>query len=70
MSDISDKASEIEQLQRELALKRHQNKRQVSSPYCVDCGDDIPPARLQAIQGCCRCVSCQQIYEQQARNYR
>jgi RNA polymerase-binding transcription factor len=31
---------------------------------CVDCGVDIPPARLQAQPAAARCIPCQQRYEQ------
>lgn len=30
---------------------------------CVDCGIDIPPARLQAQPAAVRCVACQQKFE-------
>ncbi len=26
---------------------------------CLACGDPIPPARLAAVPGACRCVGCQ-----------
>ena len=28
-------------------------------PYCIDCGDEIPLARLRAVPGTVRCVRCQ-----------
>ena len=30
---------------------------------CIDCGDDIPVARLRAYPGAVRCIACQSIYE-------
>lgn len=30
---------------------------------CIDCGDDIPVARLRAYPGASRCVRCQSVYE-------
>jgi phage/conjugal plasmid C-4 type zinc finger TraR family protein len=30
---------------------------------CIDCGGDIPDARLEAVPGCQRCVSCQEKFE-------
>jgi len=30
---------------------------------CIDCGDDIPEARQQAVAGCKRCVDCQTMYD-------
>lgn len=31
------------------------------SPYCVDCGNEIPPERL--ILGRIRCIGCQRVLE-------
>ncbi len=30
---------------------------------CIDCGENIPEARIKAVPGCERCVVCQEIYE-------
>lgn len=30
---------------------------------CVDCDEDIPPARMKAKPGALRCISCQEDYE-------
>lgn len=32
-------------------------------PYCIDCGDEIPLARLRAVPGTGRCVKCQEAEE-------
>ena len=37
----------------------------ISRIDCVDCGDKIPLARRNAVQGCLRCVQCQGLYEHQ-----
>lgn len=37
---------------------------------CVDCGEDITPARRQAMPGVCTCVDCQQLRELNRRRYR
>lgn len=34
---------------------------------CIDCGEIIPEARRKAIQGCERCVACQEDYEKQGK---
>lgn len=70
MTDIADKATQQEQLQRELALKKQRQAKQASSPYCLDCGEKIPLQRLKAVAGCVRCLDCQQLAERQQRNYR
>jgi len=30
---------------------------------CEDCGGRIPEKRRQAVQGCTRCITCQEAYE-------
>ena len=30
-----------------------------SEPYCVECGEEIPPRRRQALAGVRTCVACQ-----------
>lgn len=70
MTDISDRASQIEQLQRDIAIKQRIQNPQSSSPYCEDCGNDIPLERLKAVMGCVRCIDCQIRYEKVKRNYR
>jgi phage/conjugal plasmid C-4 type zinc finger TraR family protein len=49
----------------------HQNIGRVSRSAinCIDCDDQIPAARRNAIIGCKRCVSCQADFEQRARCY-
>jgi phage/conjugal plasmid C-4 type zinc finger TraR family protein len=45
---------------------RQKLSKQTQSPSlteCQDCGEDIPPARQQAMLGVRRCVFCQQSYE-------
>ncbi|EIO4652246.1 TraR/DksA family transcriptional regulator [Shigella sonnei] len=54
MADIIDSASEIEELQRNTAIKmRRLNK----------CGDPIDERRRLAVQGCRTCASCQEEIE-------
>jgi hypothetical protein len=36
------------------------------SGICMDCGGDIPAARLKAIPSAIRCTGCQLLYESQA----
>jgi phage/conjugal plasmid C-4 type zinc finger TraR family protein len=30
---------------------------------CVECGEDIPPARQKAVSGCTMCIECQTYFE-------
>ncbi|MCW3479721.1 TraR/DksA C4-type zinc finger protein [Neisseriaceae bacterium JH1-16] len=64
MTDIFDRAQELEQLQRDAALaNRSQMPAGPSYSHCEDCGDDIPAARQLAAPGCHRCIACQQAHE-------
>ncbi len=66
MTDQFDKAQELEQTFRDRAIAS-QLKRQAEKPdedengvrYCLGCGIEIPPKRLEAAPQAVRCVSCQ-----------
>lgn len=66
MTDIFDRATELELRQREHALAAHAARRptQASLSHCRDCGEDIPLARQLAARGCTRCIDCETRYEQ------
>ena len=71
--DISDKATQQEELAREEALRQlslpeneHGEFRQKSASsrlFCEDCGGRIPKRRRLAVPGCTRCVGCQAYQE-------
>lgn len=69
MPDMFDKAAELEQRQRDQALK-HALNRPTETPrqdetgrYCISCGIQIPNQRLAIVPTAVRCVSCQQEHE-------
>ncbi|HDZ3731975.1 TPA: TraR/DksA family transcriptional regulator [Vibrio harveyi] len=70
MTDVFDKAQELEQTFREKAIS-HQLSRPQEKPdededgnrYCLSCGGLIPPERIQAYPAAVRCVSCQSLKE-------
>lgn len=68
MTDLYDRAAEIEALHRQAALINHaarqQNTAAVSAFECEECGEPIPEARRQAVIGCRCCIDCQQEIEQ------
>ncbi|MGR6981206.1 TraR/DksA family transcriptional regulator [Testudinibacter sp. P27/CKL/0425] len=71
MTDLFDRASKIEQQQRDLAIAKHRQQHgKVSAIYCEDCDEPIPELRRQTIVGCSRCVTCQQIIEHKSKGYR
>ncbi len=66
MDDL-DRASELEQKQRQMALSSHfktkQPKLVISAVRCFNCDAVIPEARRIASQGCQYCIYCQGLAE-------
>jgi phage/conjugal plasmid C-4 type zinc finger TraR family protein len=68
MTDVFDRASDLEQQQREdaLAEARYRSERQRARPSaeeCQVCGGRIPVARRRAVPGVQTCVHCQEELE-------
>ena len=70
MPDDFDRASELEQMQRDQALHKQLN-RPTHAPLviggvrcCLDCADDIS-ARIKILPDAVRCVYCQDAFERQ-----
>lgn len=72
MADIADDAQVVEELERKLALERHERRRAAaakeSAEFC-ECGVEIPAARRRAVPGVERCVDCEELREVNARRY-
>ncbi|BBF86292.1 hypothetical zinc-finger containing protein [Aquitalea magnusonii] len=68
MTDMFDRAQELEQRQREEALARHAAKQQAGSSFshCNDCGEPIPERRRLCVPGCTRCIDCQNEHEKRS----
>ena len=41
-----------------------------NTPDCLECGEEIPAARREALPGCAHCIECQQLLDTANRNYR
>lgn len=78
MTDIYDRATELEQRQREAALQNQRDKahlgdakswRKLSAKWCTTtaCGERIPDERRKAIPGVQHCTACANDIEQQQR---
>ena len=71
MSDLADLAAEAEQRFLEGVLERQAHRpRGVCASHCLECGDEIPRARRDAVPDAARCVDCQAFaerFEQQKR---
>lgn len=65
MSDLFDRAQDLEALQRERALAAQAQclPQGPTRMQCEDCGEAIPLKRRQAMPGCRRCLACQQQHE-------
>ena len=70
MTDQFDRAQQLEEMAREIALKKHRSFKAVSLVYCEDCDALIPEKRRQLIPGVSRCVACQGNHERKLRNFR
>ena len=66
--DIIDHAQELDRKFQEEALKIHFVRREsinnvipglTRNPVCLDCDDEIPPARIEAKPDAVRCMDCQ-----------
>jgi DnaK suppressor protein len=74
MSDLLDRASELEQQQRDQALKAALTKPKEAQDidadgnhYCVDCGEQISAQRLIALPHAVCCIDCQSIREHERK---
>ena len=77
MSDLTDEASELEQFVRMNALRavnarlhpdESPDEDEAGNRFCLDCGEDIPPARVAAV-GAVRCVECAGRIERWSRAF-
>ena len=64
MADFFESASEIEELQRNTAIKmRRLNHQVISATHCCECGGPIDARSRLAVQGWLTCASCQEEIE-------
>jgi len=63
--DVTDRASGLEEADRiggvAMVLSRMTGE---SRPDCLDCGEDIPKERRDAVSNAVRCVPCEEIHAQ------
>jgi phage/conjugal plasmid C-4 type zinc finger TraR family protein len=58
MSDQLDQASDLEEMERNLAINNRVRYVGISATRCGRCGVLIPRGRRDAVPGCTRCVEC------------
>lgn len=70
MTDVFDRATEIEEVTREDALDRQRRRTGLrgktaedSAIVCRECEEPIPEARRQAMPGVQTCIDCQTLLE-------
>ena len=70
MTDQFDRAQQLEEMAREIAIKKHRTFKSVSRVDCEDCDAPIPEKLRQLIPGVSRCVTCQEIEEKRQQQFR
>ena len=71
MLDQIDRANELAEKERQIALAKHrQNRTALSLTHCEDCDEPIPEARRKYVIGCTRCIDCQSIFEHKMKGYK
>ncbi len=65
MADQIDQAQERQAEYTRAALERAAAAKPTgpSLKFCEDCGIRIPEQRRQAVEGCTRCITCQEAFE-------
>ena len=58
-ADTLDFATDLQQAEIDNAVNARVIYQGVSLSECIECGEDIPEARQNAIKGCKLCVKCQ-----------
>lgn len=64
MADLADESFELEEIHREKALAqiRDQGYQGKSSPFCIECDEDIPKKRQELLPGVKLCVDCAEFF--------
>jgi len=73
MVDQFDRAQELDAYYRREAMANHQDRTRITTPSrinCIDCGEVIPELRRKLVAGCIRCVSCQELFDQESNAWR
>ena len=70
MSDEIDRANDRVLMDTDLAIQNCLNGQSLSPQrvvhevvVCLDCNNEIPKNRLEALPLCVRCINCQTVYE-------
>lgn len=66
--DICDDASATETKFQQMALANHMagaksSANTESQTHCMECGEEIPQGRREAVKGCTLCITCQEQIE-------
>jgi DnaK suppressor protein len=70
MTDLADKANDTAQFSNDLAIRQHQIDHELPDQLvvdgvveCLNCEEEIPAERLEALPNCVRCIDCQTAHE-------
>lgn len=70
-AEIIDQANELAELCLEMTIQKMRiNHNTVSATHCLNCGDEIPQRRREAVAGCQRCADCQDEFEKRGKHRR
>uniref|UniRef100_A0AB39BZ21 DksA-like zinc-finger protein n=1 Tax=Pakpunavirus sp. TaxID=2833053 RepID=A0AB39BZ21_9CAUD len=62
--DVTDRATGLEEADRIGGVQLVRDRLQGDGrPDCLDCGEDIPKERRQAVKNAVRCISCQDDHD-------
>lgn len=72
MADNADRATDVVQQHVDTALANRPTWTGVdmARAECVECGDEIPAARRDAVPWASTCIDCQEIQERMSRHVR
>lgn len=71
MSDAVDQANEVIERSLEANIRKATEQKPVStSPWCEECGCEIPAQRREKLPWATTCVECQEHIEKRARLWR
>jgi DnaK suppressor protein len=71
VSNEFDRAQELEEFDRDLALRAHMARQaqEAGNGICIDCREPIEAKRLEAVPTALRCMDCQTGEDKRASRY-
>ena len=67
--DLADQAQATEAIHTQASISNIVRYTGVSAKNCVECGDEIPEGRRQAVSGSTTCIECENEKEKRNKHY-